>query len=120
MIFVKGYGQMCNNILQYAHAYVWGKENNVKVVSMRFAYKYRYFEVCNYKYHRWPVYLFAKMLIKLQLIKCFFLDEPTDVTPDVLAELKRHRMVAIDGWQFRFPELFMKYRTEIKEIFGFK
>lgn len=53
MIFVKGYGQMCNNILQYAHAYVWGKENNVKVVSMRFAYKYRYFEVCNYKYHRW-------------------------------------------------------------------
>ena len=120
MIFVKGYGQMCNNILQYAHAYVWGKENNVKVVSMRFAYKYRYFEVCNYKYHRWPVYLFAKMLIKLQLIKCFFLDEPTDVTPDVLAELKRHRMVAIDGWQFRFPELFMKYRTEIKDMFAFK
>lgn len=50
----------------------------------------------------------------------FFLDEPTDVTPDVLAELKRHRMVAIDGWQFRFPELFMKYRTEIKDMFAFK
>ena len=43
MIFVKGYGQMCNNILQYAHAYAFGREYGIKVVSMRFAYKYRYF-----------------------------------------------------------------------------
>ena len=99
MIFVKGYGQMCNNILQYAHAYVWGKENDIKVVSMRFAYKYRYFEVCNNKYHRWPVYLFAKLLIKLQLIRCFFLDDPADITPELLSELKRSKMVGNSGFR---------------------
>ena len=26
MILVKGYGQMCNNILQYAHLYAFGRE----------------------------------------------------------------------------------------------
>ena len=37
MIFVKGYGQMCNNWLQYAHIYAWGLENGVNTVSMRFS-----------------------------------------------------------------------------------
>ena len=36
MIFVKGYGQMCNNILQFAHAYAYGREHDIKVVAMRF------------------------------------------------------------------------------------
>lgn len=120
MIFVKGYGQMCNNILQYAHAYVWGKENQIPVVSMRFAYKYRYFEVCDYKYHQWLVYVFAKILIKFRLIKYFFLDDPKDVTPKVIEELKVHKMVAIDGWHFRFPELFLKNEDEIRNLFAFK
>lgn len=111
---------MCNNILQYAHAYVWGKENHIPVVSMRFAYKYRYFEVCDYKYHRLSMYLLAKVLVKLQFIKCFFLDNPSDVTPGILNELERRKMVAIDGWHFRFPELFIKHRPEIKEMFAFK
>ena len=120
MIFVKGYGQMCNNILQYAHAYVWGKENHVPVVSMRFAYKYRYFEICDYKYHRWPVYVFAKVLIKLRLIHYFFLDDPTAITPKVISELKERNMSAVDGWYFRFPELFLKFEDEIKKLFAFK
>lgn len=120
MIFVKGYGQMCNNILQYAHAYAWGKENHIPVISMRFAYKYRYFDVCNIKYHRWAVYVFAKILIKLRLIKYFFLDSPDDITPGVLDELKSRKMAAIDGWHFRFPELFLKNEEEIRSLFAFK
>lgn len=120
MIFVKGYGQMCNNILQYAHAYVWGKENHIPVVSMRFAYKYQYFEVCDYKYHHWMVYVLAKVLIKLRLMKYFFLDAPNDVTPQVISEIKNSKIVAVDGWYFRFPELFLKYTDEIKRQFAFK
>ena len=120
MIFVKGYGQMCNNILQYAHAYVWGKENHIDVVSMRFAYKYQYFEVCDSAHHRWPVYVWAKTLIKLRFIKCFVLDNPADITPEVISQLQERSMVAIDGWHFRFPELMLKYKTEIKQMFALK
>lgn len=120
MIFVKGYGQMCNNILQYAHAYVWGKEHHIPVISMRFAYKYQYFEICDCKYHHWLVYVFAKILIGLHLIKYFFLDGPGDVTPEVISHLKERKMVAIDGWYFRFPELFLKNEDEIRKMFAFK
>lgn len=120
MIFVKGYGQMCNNILQYAHAYVWGKANGVRVISMRFAYKYRYFRVCSFKYHCWPVYLFAKLCTKMRLVRYFFLDDPKDVTPEVLSELTNRRMVVVDGWHFRFPELFLKSKEEIRSMFAFR
>ena len=120
MIFVKGYGQMCNNILQYAHTYAWGKEQDIPVVSMRFAYKYRYFNICDKKYHSWPVYLFSKMMIKTKLMKCFFLDDPKDVTPTVIDSLRQEKMVAVDGWHFRFPDLFLKHKHEIKEMFTFR
>ncbi len=120
MIFVKGYGQMCNNILQYAHAYVWGKANNIPVVSMRFSYKYRYFRLCDYSRHWWGMYLYAKMLIKSGGMKCLFLDDPADVTPEVLEELKKTRQIAVDGWHFRFPELFLANKEEIKDMFAIK
>lgn len=117
MIFVKGYGQMCNNILQYAHAYAWGRENGINVVSMRFSYKYRYFTICKRKYHKWPVYLFAKMMIKLKFINCLWLQEPEYDEAEAVRELKRSKLIAIDGWSFRFPDLFFKYRKEIEELF---
>lgn len=120
MIFVKGYGQMCNNILQYAHAYAFGREYGVKVISMRFAYKYRFFAICREKFHTPLVYLFAKFMIKARLIKCFWLETPETVTPQVLEELKTKKFIALDGWHFRFPHLFMKYRSEILAQFSFK
>lgn len=120
MIFVKGYGQMCNNILQYSHAYVWGKTNGVPVMSMRFSYRYRYFNVCDMPGHWLGTYLYAKLLIKLKLIKCFFLDRPSDVTPEVLDELRRRKLVAVDGWYFRFPNLFLENKEEIKKMFAIK
>ena len=44
MIFARDKSQMCNNLLQYAHVYAWGREHGRKVISMRFSYKYQYFK----------------------------------------------------------------------------
>lgn len=120
MIFVKGYGQMCNNILQYAHIYAWGRENHIKVVSMRFAYKYQYFKLCDYWYHNWLTYLFAKLLISLRLIKHLWLEQPEEITPEAIESLKHDKLIAISGWSFRFPELFFKYESKIRDMFAFK
>ena len=120
MIFVKGYGQMCNNILQYAHIYAWGRENNIKAISMRFSYKYQYFDICNLKYHNWFVYTIAKFLIKTHLIKHLWLEDAKDVTPKAVERLKKAKMIALSGWGFRFPELFFKYEDEIKSLFRIK
>lgn len=120
MIFVKGYGQMCNNILQYAHIYAWGRENRIKVISMRFSYKYQYFDICNRKCHNWSVYVFAKILIKLHFIKHLWLEDAKDITPDAIDNLKHDKMIALSGWSFRFPDLFFKYEDEIKRLFAIK
>ena len=37
MIFARDKSQMCNNLLQYAHVYAWGREHGRKVISMRFS-----------------------------------------------------------------------------------
>ena len=60
MIFVHDKGQMCNNILQYAHVYAWARENGRKSMSMRFAYKYQYFNICSSSYHNFLMYLVVK------------------------------------------------------------
>lgn len=114
MIFVKGYGQMCNNILQYAHLYAFGREYGIWVVSMRFAYKYRYFKLCQRWYHHLPMYLLGKLLIKTHLIECV----TTDNTSEVVDRLKTAPVIASQAWGgCRFPDLFMKYRDEIKDLF---
>lgn len=120
MIFVKGYGQMCNNILQYAHIYAWGRENGVKVISMRFSYKYQYFELCNRRCHNWAIYVLAKFLIKAHLIEHLWLEETKDVTLDAIQQLQKDKIIALSGWGFRFPELFFKYENEIKHLFAIK
>lgn len=111
---------MCNNILQYAHIYAWGRENHIKVISMRFAYKYQYFHLCDYKYHNHLVYLFAKTLISLHLIKHLWMELPEEITPQAIEALKHNKLIAISGWSFRHPELFFKYENEIREMFAFK
>lgn len=119
MIFVKGYGQMCNNILQYAHVYAFGREYGIKVVSMRFAYKYRYFALCGKGWHKPVVYLLAKLLITLKAIKPFYVAGPEDNTPALQETLKKRFFSIIDGWHFRFPELFLKYADDIRHLFAF-
>ena len=119
MIFVKGYGQMCNNILQYAHAYAFGRENGIKVVAMRFCYKYRYFALCNESIHHPLTYLFVKLFIKIHIIKCLKFDR-YEVPSDYIRQLQTSKIIALEDWFFRQPQLFMKYQNEIKQKFGFK
>ena len=59
---------MCNNILQYGHLYAWGREHGRRTVSMRFAYKYRYFRICHTAYHNFLVYVVAKYAAKWGLL----------------------------------------------------
>lgn len=121
MIFVRDKGQMCNNILQYGHMYAWGREHNRKTVSMRFAYKYQYFHICNTKYHWFITYLFAKWGAALHLILriTFPFTKGQDTKP-LEKELLHHNLVIAEGWRLEFPELFLKYKLEIISLFDFK
>lgn len=115
MIIVKGYGQMCNNILQFSHLYALGREYGVPVISMRFAYKYRYFPICHTQYHNFFVYVISKILINTKMIKCFT-DE--NHPKDFMKQLYNNRLIASYMWEeSRWPELFLKYREEIKALF---
>ena len=51
MIFVHDKGRMANNMLQYGHVYAWGREHGRQTMSMRFAYKYPWFRICETKYY---------------------------------------------------------------------
>jgi len=121
MIFVRDKGQMCNNILQYGHMYAWGREHGITTVSMRFAYKYQYFQICSTKYHWFLTYLFAKWGTGLGLIpRVTFPFEKGQDTSGLEEDLKRHKLVVAEGWRVEFPELFLKYKEEIVNLFQFK
>ncbi|ADV42572.1 hypothetical protein Bache_0547 [Bacteroides helcogenes P 36-108] len=107
---------MCNNILQYAHAYAFGREYGIFVFSMRFSYKYQYFRICRKWYHNFGSYLLAKMCIALRLLKIV----SEDTNPQVVAEVRNSGIVVVDQWGFRFPELLLKYRREILDLFDIK
>lgn len=121
MIFVRDKGQMCNNILQYGHMYAWGREHCRKTVSMRFAYKYQYFKICSTKYHWFVTYLFAKWGAALGLLPrvTFPFERCNDYTP-LETQLLSHKHCIAEGWRVEFPELFVKYKAEIIDLFTFK
>lgn len=114
MILVKGFGQLCNNILQYAHIYAFGREYGVKTFSMRFAYKYQYFPICKRWYHNPLFYVLAKLLIKLHLIPLLEDEHPEGATQ----QMQERTLVAYGGWHYRYPELFQKYKGEILQLFA--
>lgn len=120
MIYVKGYGQMCNNILQYAHIYAWAKENDIDVVSMRFAYKYRYFSLCDTVGHTPIKYANIKLRLFLNLISYKSIDKREDMNKDLYKELLRNDETVLGGWEFRVPNLFIKYKEDIKSKFAIK
>lgn len=60
MIYVKDKGRLCNNILQFGHAYAWAREHGLNAISMRFSYKYKGFRICHTKGHNLWSYLWAK------------------------------------------------------------
>ena len=119
MIFVRDKGRMCNNILQYGHLYAWGREHKRLTISMRFAYKYQYFKICHTRYHHFTVYLFAKYASKWGIIPVVkFNDDGADYSMNE-KKMLHDKMVVAEGWYACFPELFIKYKDEIKELFGF-
>ena len=120
MIFVKGSGWMCNNILQYGHFYAWGREHGKKTMSMRFAYKFQYFNICNTKYHNFLTYVIAKQAAKWKLIPTLTFNEEGADTTEQEKEMLNRKHVAVVGWEGRWYDLFIKYKEEILDLFAFK
>lgn len=121
MIFVRDKGRMCNNILQYGHLYAWGREHGRQTVSMRFAYKYRWFHICHTPNHHFLSYLCAKYGAKWGLLPVadFGTDEPA---ADYAAQEQRLldcRHIVAEGWYARWYDLFLKYKQEIVGLFQF-
>jgi len=120
MICVRDKGRLCNNILQYGHLYAWGREHHRATMSMRFAYKYRYFHICHTPYHNFFCYLLAKYAAKCGLLPVadFGIDAPHD--PERQEQmLLTHRHIVAQGWYARFYDLFLKYKQEIISLFQF-
>ena len=117
MIFARDKSQMCNNLLQYAHVYAWGREHGRKVISMRFSYKYKFFKISHSNLVSFPLYLLAKYGAALRLIPtASFKHEDCDAAAlEQLMLRKRH--IVVSGWYARFYDLFLKYRNEICDLF---
>lgn len=115
MIFVRDKGRLCNNILQYGHLYAWGREHGRQTMSMRFAYKYRYFRICHTRYHNPLVYVFAKYAAKWGLLPVASFDVDGDDQPERM--LTEHRHIVAQGWCAHWYDLFLKYKDEILQLF---
>ncbi len=120
MVFVTGFGQICNNILQFGHFYAWGKENGVKVIAMRFCYKHPFFIISKQKEYNWFTYLFAKYGAKMKLFPTVTFGSEDSVTSERMKLLKQSGFILAEGWYMRDYELFLKNREEIKQLFSFK
>ncbi len=111
---------MCNNILQYGHFYAWGREHGRKTMSMRFAYKFQYFHICDTPHHHFLHYVLAKYAAKWKLIPTLAFNDPgADFSAEEQQMLSR-RHVAVVGWEARWYDLFLKYKSEIIDLFAFR
>ncbi|MBP5713260.1 MAG: alpha-1,2-fucosyltransferase [Prevotella sp.] len=118
MIFARDKSQMCNNLLQYAHVYAWGREHGRKVISMRFSYKYQYFHICHTNLTGFGWYLLAKYMAALKLLPTASFKH-SDCDREALEQkMLRHRHIVVSGWNVRFYDLFLKYRKDICDLFA--
>ena len=118
MIFARDKSQMCNNLLQYAHVYAWGREHGRKVISMRFSYKYQYFHICHTNLTGFGWYLLAKYAAALKLLPTASFKHAECDREALERKMLRHRNVVVSGWHARWYDLFLKYRQEICELFA--
>lgn len=118
MIFARDKGQMCNNILQYAHVYAWGREHGKRTVSLRFCHKYRYFKICSTKYHNRLTYCLVKFAGFIGLLPVASFRWNGDNSRS-LRMLEEKSNLIVEGWGVRFYELFLKYIDEIRSLFAF-
>lgn len=120
MIFVRDKGRMCNNILQYGHAYAWGREHGRETVSMRFCYKYPYFAIGGTRHHNFITYVAAKYAAKCGLMPTVRFDTEGEDTAGKELVMLTSRNVMVEGWYVRFYDLFIKYKADIVRLFAFK
>ena len=120
MIYVRDKGRMCNNILQYGHLYAWGRKHGRRTLSMRFAYKYPYFHICDTPGHNFFRYLVGKFGAKWGLLPVASYDEPGGETDEQERILSGSRNAVAQGWEARYYEEFLEYFDEIKALFAFK
>ena len=118
MIFARDKSQMCNNLLQYAHVYAWGREHGRKVISMRFSYKYQYFHICHTSLTGFGWYLLAKYMAALRLLPTASFKHAECDREALERQMLRHRHIVVSGWYARWYDLFLKYRDEICELFA--
>ena len=117
MLFARDKSQMCNNLLQFAHVYAWGREHGRKSMSMRFSYKYKFFKISSSRLVSFPMYLFAKYAAALRILPtASFKYENCDVEA-LEKKMLSHRNIVVSGWYARWYDLFLKYRNEICDIF---
>lgn len=116
MIFARDKSQMCNNLLQFAHVYAWGRKHNQRVISMRFSYKYPWYKVQKTKYCNFFLYLFAKYSAALKLLPTVSFKR-ADHWDDKIRFMETHRHFVVSGWFARFYDEFLEYRDEICELF---
>ena len=119
MIFVHDKGRMANNMLQYGHVYAWGREHGRQTMSMRFAYKYPWFQICHTRYHNFLTYVFAKYAAKWGLIPTVRFDEENADYSREEAMMASQKMILVGGWYARWYDLFLKYKPEILQLFAF-
>lgn len=117
MIFARDKSQMCNNLLQYAHVYAWGREHGRKVISMRFSYKYQYFKICHTNLTGFGWYLVAKYLAALQILPTASFKRRDCDREALERKMLKHRHIVVSGWFVRYYDLFLKYREEICDLF---
>ncbi len=110
---------MCNNVLQYAHVYAFAREHGMKSISMRFAYKYQYFNICKMRGHNFFYYLMAKTACKLGWIPTISYDTPGETSVAKEHAILNSRSVVVQGWEVRHYDLFLKHFDEIRSLFEF-
>ena len=117
MIFARDKSQMCNNLLQYAHVYAWGREHGRKVISMRFSYKYQFFHICHTSLTGFGWYLLAKYAAAIGLLPTASFKHSDCDREALERKMLRHRHIVVSGWNARWYDLFLKYRQEIIDLF---
>jgi hypothetical protein len=119
VIYVRDKGRLCNNILQYGHLFAWGREHRRETMSMRFAYKYRYFRICHTPHHHFFRYLYAKYAVKWGLLPIVSFDEEGADYSSEEQRMLTSRSIVAQGWYARWYDLFLKYKQEIISLFEF-
>ena len=117
MIFARDKSQMCNNLLQFAHVYAWAREHGRSVMSMRFSYKYPYFKIRHTEHVSFPLYLLAKYAAALRLLPTANYKHIERDLDREERKMLRHKHVVVSGWYARWDDLFLKYRSEICDLF---